>query len=371
MQTREDWRLVLRHLLDGFEYAGEKLSAETIAALIEEAGRKGVVDEVVRAAERGGGWGGRYRVLRMDSQEKVVGITYWLVRSVMDRGWDGPAPLAHSSIQSAAAPAAGEAEGPASHGNTESEGQQQQPDHRTLLGWGLAQTRRVADLVELPSHAPPKGAPRPWKPLSRDPLVLAGPLHMAAVGMLVHGGGGHQAAAEFRQWLEYYAAKLVRAWLPPSSSSAGNEVARGGGIRGQYPEALFARHGELEYLDVAANPGRFVRYAATFLHAIDAASRCVADDKVRARIADEIRPHVRDEVLEALEIVANGEGRGSADGTGKGKVAAGWTIGPRTFVSFFGPDSLHHRLTGGDSPECRAAGELIAKMPPLPVAEAK
>lgn len=419
-----DWTVALPHLLQGLKFAGLRLREETVLQLIDTAGRQGHVAEVVSAAAKAAATG-----LTLATPWRSAQVQYWIARAVADGGWgleepETEAAAAEEGGDGPAKPVDLLAWGLVQARRTSN--LLEEPLHAQARATPDAGADGAAAAAAATAGMPPL----PLDPLQLSgPLHMAAVAVTLTSPPRPRDGGDHsRTAADARRWLPFYARKLARRWVLPGDADAAAEngpQGGGGGLRAQYPPAAFAdgaghvrpvaHAGDMHFV---ARPDGFVQHAALLLHALDAAGRGLDAMAAEAAAAEEekdgaeaeeggvetetqaatssavaaasreldaaarrrigsIAQLVRAEVAEALrgidadtgavgqEQEAGGESTGSPGVISRD---AGWPVGAATFVRFFGPGSLHYRVTAGASEEARMADELVGRLTGLDLA---
>ncbi|KAI0023201.1 hypothetical protein F4780DRAFT_730342 [Xylariomycetidae sp. FL0641] len=239
----------LRPLMEGLHASEADLEASFYTKVLRLAGERGhifAVIECARSVRRTG--------FALDSSEKACEALHFLQLKAADHGWD---------------------------------------QHRTrqALRWA----EMVLTLLEDEAHQPKAPCPRGMMlPLDRDPLVLAAPLHLAAMLASRHApADAAPEAAEARLKVFQHARDVVRLW-PPGRRAVGIQ-----------PPELYEKHHPLGWL---REPNKFLAIASPLLHGLREAQKHVQPplaDELKARydiLAEEIQ-----DSRKALEKPGRGE----------------------------------------------------------------
>jgi hypothetical protein len=227
MKTPADFKNLPR-LLSGLVKAKRSLPPEAYCQIIRLAGKYDHLAMMIELARRGkttGFW--------LDTHQKALELMLCLQEKAFNSGWDKA--QTKSALTSA---------------NVLLE-LLEQPDQRKSH-------RRL-----VPGHPPAK---KPF-PLFKDPLVIAGRLHLAAAFAVKHNEGKDAGGK-----VEAYATELIQLWKDPSA-----------GVFGVYPATAYKKNEVADYLK---EPSKIVVFGAPIIHGLDMAMKVVDEDlaqQLRAR----------------------------------------------------------------------------------------
>lgn len=229
----------LKPLLEGIAHTGRKLPPSFYTKIIRVAGVKGHIYTVIDCARSV-----RRTAYKLDSSEKANEILQFVQMKACDAAWA-------------------------------------EEETKQALRWA----EMVVEMLEDEKHQPkrPKNdSPLPGElPLNRDPMVLAAPLHLAAVLAARHGAG-----EEVIEKVNKLATDVVALW--PEGKS----------LRRLQPEPLYEDPDKLGYLNV---PNTYLALVVPILHGLEAAIEVVGPElgaSLRSRrdmLAEEIK-QLREEV---------------------------------------------------------------------------
>ncbi|KAI1125013.1 hypothetical protein F5Y10DRAFT_248105 [Nemania abortiva] len=212
----------LKPLLEGMCYTGRKISHSFYAKLAWTAGKKGHIYSIIDCARSA-----RQTGYKLDTSEKVNEVLHYVQLKARDADWD-------------------------------------EAETKQALRWA----EMVVEMLQEEVHQPKRhkmNAPLPGElPLSRDPMVLAAPLHLAAV--LV---AQHEAGEEVLDKVHKLARDIVTLWP------------EGRKLKEVQPAELYTRPWRMEYLE---SPGKFTTIASPLLHGLDTAIKVVEPE-----LADQLR----------------------------------------------------------------------------------
>ncbi|KAH9900581.1 hypothetical protein F4778DRAFT_739566 [Xylariomycetidae sp. FL2044] len=243
-----------RPLVEGIAYAQRKLHPDALNKLVRVMGSKGRIYDIIDCARSGKRTG-----IVLDSSERVNEILHYVQMKAADADW------AKAETQQA-------------------------------LRWA----EMVLDMLQDEAHQPkrPKGEPpiEGERPLARDPMVLAAPLHLAAALVVKH---GDDVGAEVRDKVTKYARDLVKTW--PEDKQ----------LLELYPPALFREDHQMRYL---LPHTKFVTITAPILHGLEMAAQAVVEPELAAQLQSRIgtlRAEL-DAAVEARRARGMQPGRGQA-----------------------------------------------------------
>ncbi|CAJ2506428.1 Uu.00g005580.m01.CDS01 [Anthostomella pinea] len=241
--TSDDF-LNLKPLLEGIAYANRKFDPSFHTKILRVVGAKGRIYDIIdcaRSVRRTG--------FKLDSSEKANEVLHWVQMKAVDSRWDAD--------QTAQA-----------------------------LRWA----EMVLEMLQDEGHQPRRRKDDPpldgELPLSRDPMVLAAPLHLAAAMVTRHDAGD-----EVREMVTKHATDIVRLWP------------QGRKLKELQPAQLYQDHDKLGYL---VEPNKFVVLAAPLLRGLETAIQVV-----EPQLADQLRSRhdtLAAEVQEAREAGVTGRG---------------------------------------------------------------
>ncbi|KAI3337524.1 hypothetical protein HD806DRAFT_42807 [Xylariaceae sp. AK1471] len=203
----------LKPLLEGIAYAGRKLDASFYAKTLRLAGTKGHIYEIIDCARsvRNSGF-------KLDSSEKVNVALHFVQMKAVDAEWA-------------------------------------EAETRQALRWA----EMIVEMLHDEGHEPKRQKDEPVVPgeipLKRDPMVLAAPLHLAAV--LV---ARHEAGEEVMDKVHKLARDIVALW--PEDKK----------MKELQPAELYENFDKMGYL---AKPNKFVMLAVPLLHGLETAVKVV------------------------------------------------------------------------------------------------
>ncbi|KAI1153066.1 hypothetical protein F4825DRAFT_283451 [Nemania diffusa] len=236
----------LNPLLDGLHYAGRKLELSTYAGLVRRAGIKGYIYDIIdcaRSARRTG--------LKLDTSEKVNMVLHFVQLKARDADWDEDAT-------------------------------------KQALRWA----EMVVDMLQEETHQPTRSKDNPplpgELPLYRDPMVLAAPLHLAAVLVAQHGAG-----EKILEKVNKLARDILITW--PEGTK----------LKEVQPADLYRDHDKMGFL---CSPSKFLAIASPLLHGLETAVK-VAEPELAAQLQTR-RDTLAAEVKEARESLPEGDFRG-------------------------------------------------------------
>ncbi|KAI1743554.1 hypothetical protein F4680DRAFT_348044 [Xylaria scruposa] len=220
----------LKPLLEGVAYAGRKLTPSFYAKILRIIGHKGHIYEIIdcaRSVRRTG--------YKLDTSEKVNELLHFVQMKARDADWD-------------------------------------EAQTRQALRWA----EMVVEMLHEEAHQPKRQKDEPLVPgelpLNRDPMVLAAPLHLAAVL-----AAQHEASEEVLDKVHKLARDIVALWP------------EGKKLREVQPAELYADSSKLGYLRLDS---KFITIAAPLLHGLETAIKVVEPE-----LADRLR--TRRDTLEA------------------------------------------------------------------------
>ncbi|KAI0546212.1 hypothetical protein F4679DRAFT_575578 [Xylaria curta] len=202
----------LKPLLEGVAYAGRKLQPSFYVQIMRIIGGKGHVYEIIdcaRSVRRTG--------YKLDTSEKVNELLHFVQMKARDADWD-------------------------------------EAQTRQALRWA----EMVVEMLHEEAHQPKRQKDEPLVPgelpLNRDPMVLAAPLHLAAVL-----AARHEAGEGVLDKVHKLARDVVALWP------------EGKKLKEVQPAELYASSGKLAYLQ----PNKFITIAAPLLHGLETAIEVV------------------------------------------------------------------------------------------------
>ncbi|TGJ75341.1 hypothetical protein E0Z10_g11005, partial [Xylaria hypoxylon] len=203
----------LKPLLEGVHYAGRKLQHSVYAKILRVVGIKGHIYDIIdcaRSVRRTG--------YKLESSEKVNELLHFVQMKARNADWD-------------------------------------EAETRQALRWA----EMVVEMLHEEVHQPERHKDEPLlpgeMPLTRDPMVLAAPLHLAAV-LVVR----HEAGEDVVDKVHKLARDVVALWP------------EGKKLKELQPAELYADYDKMGYL-VSAN--RFVALATPLLHGLETAAKVV------------------------------------------------------------------------------------------------
>ncbi|KAI0406718.1 hypothetical protein F4802DRAFT_557253 [Xylaria palmicola] len=235
----------LKPLLEGIAYAGRKIESSFCAKILRIAGTKGHIYAIIdcaRSVRRTG--------YKLDTSEKVNEVLHFVQMKALDADWD-------------------------------------EAKTRQALCWA----EMVVEMLHDEAHQPKRqknGTLLPGElPLNRDPMVLAAPLHLAA--MLA---AQHAAGEEVVDKVHKLARDIVALWP------------EGKKLKELQPAELYADPDQLGYL---VSPNKFLALATPLLHGLETAAT-VVQPELAARLRTRCDT-LTAEIKEALGALPPREGR--------------------------------------------------------------
>lgn len=242
--TAEDFAN-LKPLIAGLHYARRRIEPPVWAKVLRLAGIKGRIYNIIDCARsvRDTGY-------RLDTSEKVNEILHFVQMKARDADWD-------------------------------------EAETRQALRWAAM----VFEMVHDKAHQPKlygKETPVPGeRPLYLDPMVVAAPLHLAAVLAVQHPAADKSILDKVRKL-----ARAVVAFWPEGQK-----------LKEVYPAELYKDYNKMGYLSI---PSKFVALATPLLHGLETAIKVVDPElagQLQARrdlLAAEIK-EARDTLVEEIE----------------------------------------------------------------------
>lgn len=211
-ETAEDFAN-LKPLLEGLAYTGRYIAPAIYVKILRLAGKKGRIYDIIDCARSV-----RQTRFKLNASEKVNELLHFVQMKARDADWD-------------------------------------EAETRQALRWA----EMVVEMLHEEEHQPkrPKNEPPVpgERPLSRDPMVVAAPLHLAAVLATQHAAG-----EEIEEKVRKLARDVVAFWP------------EGQGLKNVYPSELYADVNKMGYLNI---PSKFVTLAAPLLHGLETAIKVV------------------------------------------------------------------------------------------------
>ncbi|KAI0455650.1 hypothetical protein F5B21DRAFT_471113 [Xylaria acuta] len=236
----------LKPLLAGVTYAGRRLRPSFYAKTVRVVGSKGHIYDIIdcaRSVRRTG--------YKFDTSEKVNEVLHFVQMKARDADWD-------------------------------------EAQTRQALRWA----EMVVEMLHEEDHQPKRHKDQPVLPgelpLNRDPMVLAAPLHLAAVL-----AAQHEAGEEVLDKVHKLARDVVALW--PEDKK----------LREVQPAELYAFPGKMGYL---LAPNKFISLAAPLLHGLDTAIK-VVDPELAGRLRTR-RDTLAAEIQEARGALTSQDLRG-------------------------------------------------------------
>ncbi|KAI8625273.1 hypothetical protein F5Y19DRAFT_271522 [Xylariaceae sp. FL1651] len=238
----------LRPLLEGLTVAGRKFNPSVYAKILRLVGSKGHVYEIIDCAR-----GVKRTGYKLDSSEKVNEVLHFVQMKAIDAEWD-------------------------------------EAETRQALRWA----EMVVEMLHEEAHQPRRPKHEPVlageMPLNRDPMVLAAPLHLAAVL-----AARHEAGEEVLDKVHKLARDIVMLWP------------EGKKMKELQPAELYAQEDKLGYL---LEPSKFVVLAVPLLHGLETAIKVVGPE-----LASQLQMRcdtLAAEIKEAREAMGTKDTRGEA-----------------------------------------------------------
>jgi hypothetical protein len=203
----------LKPLLEGIAYAGRKLDTSFYAKVLRLAGLKGHIYDIIDCARSV-----RKTGFKLDSSEKVNEVLFSVQMKAVDAEWD-------------------------------------EAQTRQALRWA----EMVVEMLYKEGHQPKRQKNEPVVPgelpLNRDPMVLAAPLHLAAMFV-----ARHEASEEIVEKVNKLARDIVALWP------------EGKKMKEVQPAELYEDYDKMGYL---LKPNKFVSLAVPLLHGLETAVKVV------------------------------------------------------------------------------------------------
>ncbi|KAI8952879.1 hypothetical protein F4801DRAFT_191235 [Xylaria longipes] len=203
----------LKPLLEGIAHTGRKLKPSVYAHVARIVGEKGHVYDIIDCARST-----RRTGYKFDTSEKVNEVLHCLQMKARDADWD-------------------------------------EAQTRQALRWA----EMVVEMLHEEAHQPRRPKNKPLLPgelpLNRDPMVLAAPLHLAAVL-----AAQHEAGEEVLDKVHKLARDIVALWP------------EGKKLKEVQPAELYADSDKMGYL---TRPNKFIVFATPLLHGLDTAIKVV------------------------------------------------------------------------------------------------
>ncbi|KAI1340601.1 hypothetical protein F5Y15DRAFT_423035 [Xylariaceae sp. FL0016] len=203
----------LKPLLEGIAHTGYKFEPDFYAKILRNCGKKGYIYDIIECAR-----GVQRTAFKLDSSEKVNETLHFVQMMAIDAGW--------------------------AEGKT-----------RKALRWA----EMVVELIQEEGHQPKR---RKYEvplagelPLARDPMVLASPLHLAAV-LVSKYGAGEEAVDKVNR----LAKDIVKLWP------------EGKKLKEVQPQELYQDYDKMGYL---LEPNKFVTLASPLLYGLGIAIQVV------------------------------------------------------------------------------------------------
>lgn len=248
-ETAEDFAN-LKPLLEGLTYSGRYIPHSVYAKILRRAGNKGRIYDIIDCARSV-----RTTGYKLDSSEKVNELLHYVQMKAREADWDEVAT-------------------------------------RQSLRWA----EMVVEMLHEEAHQrrrPKTETPLPGeRPLTRDPMVVAAPLHLAAVLVAQH------AAGEDVVEKVYKLARDVVAFWPEGQE-----------LKKVYPSELFADFDKMGYLNI---PNKFVALATPLLHGLETAIKVV--ETAEPELAGQLQTRhdtLAAEIKEARETLPSQDMRGT------------------------------------------------------------
>ncbi|KAI0014106.1 hypothetical protein F4779DRAFT_560742 [Xylariaceae sp. FL0662B] len=246
-ETPEDFAN-LRPLLEGVAHTGYNLDPSFYCKIVRVVGRKGHIHDLIECAR-----GVRRTNLKLDSSEKANEVMHWVQMKAIESQWD-------------------------------------EEETRQALRWA----EMVIDMLQSDEHQPARRkdeAPIQGElPLSRDPMVLLAPLHLAAA--LV---SKYEPKEEIVEQLNKHANDIVRLW--PEGKKL-TEV---------QPKELYEKEHGMGYL---RDLNKFVTLAAPLMYGLETAVK-VVEPPLASQLQSRL-DLLAAEVQEARRAISMKPGRGEA-----------------------------------------------------------